>query len=428
MRKRLTRREFGRTAGAAGIVAAASQALPAPAIAQARPKLVVIGGGPGGATVARYVAKDSKGAIDVTLIDANATHTTCFFSNLYLGGFRTYDSITHGYNKLASDYGVNVVKAFAVSVDTTRRTVGLSGGDKVSYDKLVVAPGISFKFEAYDGYSDAATAIIPHAWQAGSQTQALKRQLVAMDDGGVFLIAPPPNPFRCPPGPYERVSMVAHYFKQHKPKSKIIVVDAKDKFSKQGLFEEGWAKHYDGMIEWLPLNITGGVKAVDVKGMTLRTGGESFKGDVINVIPPQKAGAIAMAAGLANDSGWCPIDPFTMASTLVSNVHVVGDSSIAAAMPKSGFSANSQAKVCAMAVRHALTGSKSFPARYRNTCWSLIATDDAVKVGASYEATKEKIAPTDKFISKTGEDAALRATTAEEAIGWYAGITADIFG
>jgi NADPH-dependent 2,4-dienoyl-CoA reductase/sulfur reductase-like enzyme len=291
-----------------------------------------------------------------------------------------------------------------------------------------VAPGIDFKYEAYDGYGKSAIEAIPHAWQAGPQTQQLKKQLEAMDDGGVFVIAPPPNPFRCPPGPYERISMVAHYLKTNKPKSKIICVDAKDKFSKQALFQEGWNEHYGGMIEWLPLKITGGVKAVDVKGMTLKTGGDSFKGDVLNVIPPQKAGAIAMAAGLANESGWCPIDPYTMASTRAPHTYVVGDSSIAAAMPKSGFSANSQAKACAMAIRHALTGSKAFNPRYRNTCWSLISPDNAVKVGASYEATTEKISPTDKFISKTGEEAALRATTAEEAVGWYAGITADIFG
>lgn len=425
MNRRLTRREFGIMAGAAGV---AVSSLGSPAIAQGKPKLVVIGGGPGGATVARYVAKDAKGAIDVTLVEANAKHTTCFFSNLYLGGFRTFDSITHGYDKLASEYGINVVQGFANGVDAAKRTVSLTGGEKIPYDKLVVAPGIDFNFEAYEGYSEAATSTITHAWKAGLQTQILKRQLEAMDDGGVFVIAPPPDPFRCPPGPYERISMVAHYFKQHKPKSKIICVDAKEKFSKQGLFQEGWDAHYGGMIEWLPLKITGGVKAVDVKGMTLMTDGDNFKGDVINVIPPQKAGNIALAAGLANESGWCPIDPFTMASKRVPHVYVVGDSSIASAMPKSGFSANSQAKSCAMAIRHALTDSKTFDPRYSNTCWSLISTNNAVKVGASYKATSEKIDVTDSFISKTGEDEALRATTAEEAFGWYDGITADIFG
>ena len=425
MNRRFTRREFGIMAGAAGI---AASGLAAPAIGQSKPKLVVIGGGPGGATVARYVAKDSKGAIDVTLIEANPTHTTCFFSNLYLGGFRTFDSITHGYDKLKSGYGINVVQGFAAGVDSGKRVVSLSDGTEVSYDKLVVAPGIDFIYEAYDGYDKSSIEAIPHAWQAGPQTRLLKNQLEAMDDGGVFVIAPPPNPFRCPPGPYERISMVAHYLKTNKPKSKIICVDAKDKFSKQALFQEGWQAHYAGMIEWLPVNITGGVKAVDVKGMTLKTGGDDFKGDVVNVIPPQRAGAIAVAAGLTDESGWCPIDPFTMASSRVPNVYVIGDSSIAGQMPKSGYSANSQAKSCAMAVRHALTGSKAFEPRYSNTCWSLISAGNAVKVGASYKATKEKIASTDTFISKTGEDEALRATTAEEAFGWYDGITADIFG
>jgi NADPH-dependent 2,4-dienoyl-CoA reductase/sulfur reductase-like enzyme len=422
MNRKFTRREFGIMAGVA------ASTLAAPAIAQGKPRLVVIGGGPGGGTVARYVAKDSKGAVDVTLIEANARHTTCFFSNLYIGGMRSFDSITHGYDKLASGYGINVIKGFAIGVDAAKRTVTIAGGQTVPYDKLVVAPGIDFKYEAYEGYSKAATETITHAWQAGPQSQILRRQLEAMDDGGVFVIAPPPNPFRCPPGPYERISLVAQYFKQNKPKSKIIAVDAKDKFSKQALFQEGWAKYYEGLIEWLPLNITGGVKAVDVKGMTLHTGGESIKGNVINLIPPQKAGAIATAAGLANETGWCPIDPFTMASTRVPHTYVLGDSSIAAAMPKSGFSANSQAKACAMAIRAELTGSRAFPPRYSNTCWSFVATGDAVKVGASYEASKEKIAKTDGFISKTGEDAATRTATAEEAEGWYAGISADIFG
>ncbi len=425
MNRRLTRREFGLLGGAAGVTAVA---LGTPAIAQARPKLVVIGGGPGGATVARYVAKDAKDKVDVTLIEANATHTTCFFSNLYIGGLRTFESITHGYGKLAGDYGINVIRDFAIAVDPAARTVRLRGGDTVSYDRLVVAPGIDFRYEAYEGFDENATKTMPHAWQGGPQSQILRSQLEAMADGGTFVIAPPPNPFRCPPGPYERISLVAQYFKQNKPRSKIIVVDAKSKFSKQALFQEGWARHYPEMIEWLPVDITGGVKAVDVKGMTLITGGDNFRGDVVNLIPPQKAGAIAHAAGLADESGWCPVDPFTMASKRQPNIHVLGDASIAGDMPKSGFSANSQAKACAMAVRAALTGSRAFDPRYSNTCWSLIANGDGVKVGASYKATEEKIASFDNFISATGEDDATRAATAAEAVDWYGAITADIFG
>lgn len=239
---------------------------------------------------------------------------------------------------------------------------------------------------------------------------------------------PPPNPYRCPPGPYERVSMVAHYLKQNNPRAKIIVLDSKEKFSKQALFEEGWQKHYPDMIEWIPVSISGGVSQVDPAAMELETQLETFKADVANVIPAQKAGRIAELAGLANETGFCPIVPATMQSQLDESIHVVGDASIAGDMPKSGFSANSQAKTAAIAARSALTGSKTYPARFASTCWSLIATDDGVKVGARYEVTDGKIAKTEGFISNTGADAALRKQTYEESLGWYAGITKDMFG
>lgn len=419
----ITRRNFIKLAGGATAVGA----LGFPHISLgASKKVVVIGGGIGGATAAKYIRR-MDASIDVTVIEPNKDYYTCFMSNEVLSGERSIDSIRFGYDGLKS-HGVKVVHDMVVGIDPKARKVTTKGGQSFAYDRCIVSPGVDFRWDAIGGYDEKVAESIPHAWKAGQQTVTLRKQLEAMPNGGTFVIAPPPNPFRCPPGPYERISMVAHYFKQHKPKSKIICVDAKDKFSKQGLFQEGWDAHYAGMIEWLPLKITGGVKAVDVKGMTLMTDGDNFKGDVINVIPPQKAGNIAIAAGLANESGWCPIDPFTMASKRAPNIYVIGDSSIAAAMPKSGFSANSQAKSCAMAIRHALTGSKTFEPRYSNTCWSLISTDNAVKVGASYKATEENIASTDTFISKTGEDEALRAATAKEAFGWYDGITADIFG
>ena len=423
----MNRREFGRIAGAAGVVGAASIA-GAPKVHAAKPQVVVIGGGPGGATVAHYLAKDSKGAIDVTLVEANKMHTTCFFSNLYLGGFRDFASITHGYGKLAK-MGVKVVHAWAKMIDAGKKQVVLADGTALGYDACVVSPGIDFKWDTIEGYDAEVAKKIPHAWQAGPQTRMLKQQLEAMADGGTFVIAPPPNPFRCPPGPYERVCMVAHYMKTHKPKSKIIVFDAKNKFSKQALFQDGWAKHYPGMIEWVPAEISdGGVKSVDAGAMTVTAGGEKTKGAVINIIPAQKAGAIAFASGLTNDSGWCPVTPGTMESKNAPGVYVLGDSSIASAMPKSGFSANSQAKVCALAVRHALTGSKTFPPRYRNTCWSLISPNNGIKVGASYKDGGTKIAKISGFISKVGEDDDVRGATASEANGWYDAITKDIFG
>ncbi|MGI9485778.1 MAG: FCSD flavin-binding domain-containing protein [Geminicoccaceae bacterium] len=419
----LTRRRFGLG------VAAGTTLLAAPAIlrAQSAGRVVVIGGGAGGGTVAKYVKKDAPD-LDVTLIEANAQYTTCFYSNLYVGGIRDFDSITHSYDGLAG-HGVNVVNALASGVDAAAKTVTLEDGSVVEYDKLVLAPGIDFKWEAIEGYDEAAAEIMPHAYKAGPQTQLLKEKVDGMAEGGTFVMVAPPNPFRCPPGPYERVCMIAKRFKESNPSAKILILDAKEKHSKQALFQEAWSNYYDGMIEWVPGDFGGKVTAVDAADMTITTeDGEAYKADAANVIPAQKAGMIAQAVGATDDSGWCPIDPHTMASTVVDDVYVVGDASIAGDMPKSGFSANSQAKVCAMAVRHALTGSDLFPARFRNTCWSTVAEADTMKVGASYEATDEKIAKTEGFISEVGESADLRLQTREEADGWYDSITADIFG
>jgi NADPH-dependent 2,4-dienoyl-CoA reductase/sulfur reductase-like enzyme len=239
----------------------------------------------------------------------------------------------------------------------------------------------------------------------------------------------PPNPYRCPPGPYERISMFAHVLKAKGHKNtRIVIIDPKKNFSKQALFMEGWEKHYPGMIEWLEPDMHGGVKSVDAKTMTIATGMETYKVAMANIIPAQTAGRIALDAGLANDTGFCPIRPETMKSAMDENIYVLGDASIAGDMPKSGFSANSQAKVAAMMIRGELAGARTFPARYANTCWSLIETDDTVKVGGSYAAKDGKIAATETFVSKTGEDAALRRQTSEENMGWYAGIVADIFG
>jgi NADPH-dependent 2,4-dienoyl-CoA reductase/sulfur reductase-like enzyme len=425
MTKTLTRRRFGKLAGATGLAAAALSTRPV--FGAGKAKVVVIGGGAGGATVARYVAKDAKD-IEVTLVEANRNYTTCFFSNLYLGGFRSFESITHSYDTLASQYGVTVVHDRATAIDPAKKIVQLNGGDTLSYDRLVVAPGIEMKFDTIEGYSQKASQIMPHAWQAGPQTRILKSQLLEMEDGGTVVIAPPPNPFRCPPGPYERASMVAHYLKNNKPRSKIVILDAKNKFSKQKLFEDAWVRYYPGLIEWVPLEITGGIEMVDTKAMTVKTTSETVKASVANIIPAQRAGRIAQVAGLADKSGWCPVEPATLASKLQPDIHLVGDAIIPGDMPKSGYSANSQAKTCALAVRVALTDAKAFPPRFRNTCWSLLANDDAVKVGATYKATEEKIAKTDSFISKAGEEDEVRAATAREAFAWYDGIAKDMFG
>jgi sulfide dehydrogenase [flavocytochrome c] flavoprotein chain len=407
----------------------ASVLLAAPTVwGQAKPRVVVIGGGAGGATAARYLAKDSDGALDVTLVEANPIYTTCFFSNLYLGGFRDFESLQHGYDNLASG-GVTVINDLATAVDRAARTVTLAGGTVLPYDRLVLSPGIDFKDGSVPGWSvDAHAEIMPHAYKAGPQTQLLKKMVEEMPQGGTFAMVAPPNPYRCPPGPYERISMVAHVLKERNPTAKILVLDPKDKYSKQALFEEGWQKHYDGMIEWIGPDFGGNAVEVRPETMEVVVDGEVTKVDVCNVIPGQMAGKIAALAGVTDEAGWAPVDPASMKSRMDENTWVLGDSSAQGDMPKSGFSANSQAKVAAMAIRGELTGSKTFPAKYSNTCWSLIAPEDGVKVGASYEPTPEKIASVESFISDTGEDAALRKATFEESLGWYAGITADMFG
>ena len=419
-----TRRDFGKLVGLAG-----AATLFAPNIARAATqKLVVVGGGPAGATVAKYVADGSKGAIDVTLVEQNPLHTTCFFSNLYLGDFWELDKLTHGYSAM-ENRGVNMVYQRAAQVATG--SVTLDDGTVLDADRVVVAPGIDFKFDEYEGYDEHVAATrIPHAYKAGPQTQLLKKQLESMREGGTFIIAPPPNPFRCPPGPYERISMAASLLKRRNPTAKIVVLDAKDKFSKMALFQDAWERHSPGMIEFVPGEFTGGgIASVDAKAMTITTKeGEEFEGDVINMIPAQKAGQIAIDSGLTGDGDWAPVDPVTMESTLVAGVHVLGDSSIAGDMPKSGFSANSQAKVVANQVRAAMGDGRAFPPRFRNTCWSLLGQDDGVKVGADYKSGDEKIAKTEGFISQVGEDADMRQATAAEAVGWYEAISADVWG
>jgi NADPH-dependent 2,4-dienoyl-CoA reductase/sulfur reductase-like enzyme len=419
---KMNRRHF---VGLTGL-AATTLAAPSLSFGQAKPRVVVIGGGAGGATAARYIAKDSKGAIDVTLIEASKQYYSCFFSNLYLGGFRDYASIGHTYDGLTNNHSINVIHDWAMSVDGTNKQVKLASGANVTYDKLILSPGIDMKYESVSGYSVDAQDTMPHGWKSGSQVQLIKHQVENMKEGGTFIMVPPPNPFRCPPGPYERVSMIAHILREKNPTAKIIVLDQKEKFSKQALFMEGWQDNYPDMIEWIGSDLHGGIKNVNPDTLEIETDLETFKADAASVVPAQKAGSIAMAAGVT-DGDWAPIIPATMASKADPNIHVLGDASVASAMPKSGFSANSQAKVAANAIRGELTGSRIFEPKFANTCWSLIDNDNGVKVGASYKAGAETIEVVDKFISATGEDAELRKTTYEESEGWYKGITSDMF-
>jgi sulfide dehydrogenase [flavocytochrome c] flavoprotein subunit len=422
----LTRRRFTALAGAS-LLSAAPLFAPR-AFGQAKPRLVVIGGGPGGGTVARYVNKESAGAIEVTLIEPQRTFTTCFFSNLYVGGLRDFNSITHTYDKVRGE-GVKVVHEAAAAIDRDKREVVLAGGQRLPYDRLVVAPGIDIKWDSVPGYSEAAAEAMPHAWKPGAQTELLVKKLNAVNDGDTIVMVCPPNPYRCPPGPYERASMFGHVVKSKGHKNtKIIVLDPKPAFSKQPLFQEGWEKHYPGMIEWQDPKMHGGIKGVDPATGEVKTDLATYKAALANVIPAQMAGRIARDAGLSDQSGFCPIDPESMKSKMDANIFVVGDACIPGDMPKSAFSASSQAKVAAMTIRGELASARIFPARYSNTCWSLIAPDDDVKIGGTYEPGDGKIKQASTFVSQKGEAAELRKQNYKESVDWYNGIVADIFG
>ncbi|MDD2866960.1 NAD(P)/FAD-dependent oxidoreductase [Neomegalonema sp.] len=421
----LTRRGFGKlTLGAAAF------GLATPSLAQgAAPRLVVVGAGPGGATLARYAAQG--GGLSVTLIDENPHHITCPFSNYYLGGLYPFEDLVQGFDKLKAA-GIEIVQGRAADLDREGKAVILADGTRVPYDALALAPGIDFKWDAVEGYTpEIAETLIPHAYKAGPQTQLLRAQLDALEDGGTVVVAVPGNPYRCPPGPYERVSLIAHLLKSTgRTRAKILLLDAKSSFSKQALFEQGWTRHYPGMIEWVPAEFTGGGFASLDAGARTVTGlsGEVFHGDVINFIPPQKAGAAARLAGLAGEGDWAPVLPETLQSAHDPDILILGDAAAQGDMPKSAFSANSQAKSAAAALRARLLGARAFPARYLNTCWSLIEVGDAVKIGATYKAGAEKIETAEPFISETGESAETRKATEAEAYAWYESFVRDVWG
>ena len=420
--RRTSRREFLKRAGAAVAM------LPLPALAQEAPgRVVVIGGGFGGATCARFI-KRLDPRINVTLVEASPTFIACPMSNAVITGLRDLKVQEFGYDKIAAD-GVMVNLAPASAVDAQARVVTLSNGARLSYDRLVLSPGIDIRWDGLPGYTEAAAARMPHAWKAGEQTLLLRRQLEAMADGGTVVISAPANPFRCPPGPYERASLIAYYLKTHKPKSKLIVLDAKDAFSKQRLFQNAWKELYPN-LEWISLSSGGKVTSVDPGAMTLITDFNRYKADVANVIPPQKAGRIAELAGIADRSGWCPIDPVTFESKLQPNIHVVGDAAIAGGMPKSAFAANAQAKVCAAAVAKLIAGGTPDQPKLINTCYSLVAPDYGISVAGVYAPADGQLKDVEGAggVSPLDAPSSARASEAQYANGWFKTITEEVFG
>lgn len=426
----MRRRDFIKLAGLS--FAAASLPVVVLSANSSTARVVIVGGGTGGASVARYL-KRADASIEVTLIEPNTTYHTCYMSNEVLSGERGISHIQVGYDGLKSQ-GVNVVHDMVVNIDPVSQLITTQAGHNFHYDRCVVSPGIDFKWETIEGYDEGTAERIPHAWKAGTQTTALRTQLEAMDDGGTVIVAPPDNPFRCPPGPYERVSQIAHYLKHHKPRSKVLVLDAKSGFSKQSAFEQGWGQLYgygsgDGMIEWLPSDPV--VSLDEQQGAVTTRSGFTHKGDVINLIPNQKANSLAFTTDLV-DGEWCPVDLQTFESTRYPNIHIIGDACIGSALPKSGFAANAEAKVCARAIAALLKGDAPERPAFTNTCYSVVGDDYAISVVAMYKLSHdgraiEKVANAGGVTPLDASDTDLKREV-KYAHSWYNNFVEDVFG
>lgn len=410
-------------------MAASAAIFPLPAFAQgARARVVVIGGGFGGAACARAL-KRADARLAVTLVEPNRVYAACPMSNAGIAGLRDLTLQEFRYNAVAAE-GVEMVYAAAETVDAAARAVTVTGGQRLDYDRLVLAPGIDFMWEALPGYSREAAAIMPHAWSGGEQMALLARQLAAMDDGGVVVVSVPVTPSRCPPAPYERASLIAHMLKTRKPRSKVIVLDAKDGFTMQSQFQNAWKALYQGVLEYVPLSDGGLVTAVDPKTMTVTTDFDTYKPAVANIIPRQTAGQLSGIAGVADRTAWCPVDPVTFESRLQPNIHVIGDAAIAGAMPRSASAARSQAEICAAAVAALLAGNTPPAPTLTSTCFSLIAPDYAISQGGRYQPVGDNYIEVEGSAALSPVDAPqeLRAKEAKDADAWFAAATGEVFG
>ena len=418
-----TRREVG------GLIAASAALLAAPTVlrAQTTARVIVIGGGFGGASCARAL-RQADAKLEVTLVEANKTFTSCPQSNEVIAGLREINAQYFGYDKIAAE-GVRVVLQAAAAIDAPAHKVTLADGATLAYDRLVLAPGIDIDFTALQGYDEAASALMPHAYKAGEQTLLLRQQIEAMPDGGTVAIAVPANPSRCPPAPYERASLIAHYLKTYKPKSKVLILDAKDSFSQQKLFEQAWNELYAGMIERIPLSQGGRVTGVEIATRTVVTEFGNYNPDVANIIPPQKAGRIAALAAAADRTGWCPIDAATFASKLLPDVHVIGDACLGGGIPKSAGAAQAQGKACAAVIVRDLTGRSSEPPPLTGICYSLVAPNTAFSLSGVYQPKGDLFAEVEGGrTSSLDAPRSARAAEADAATAWFKALTYDAFG
>jgi len=407
--------------------AAASLTFHRPAGAQSAARIVVVGGGFGGASCARALRRiDPK--LQVTLIEPARVFTACPFSNEVIAGLREIEAQQFSYDRIIAE-GISIVAQAVVKVDPRARRVGLADGNSLSYDRLVLAPGIDLRFDALPGYDEAAAARMPHAWKAGEQTMLLRRQLEAMDDGGLVAIAVPAGPLRCPPAPYERASLIAHYLKARKPRSKLIILDAKDAIPQQRLFENAWKELYPGMIERVSLSEGGRVISVDPMTNTIITDFGSYTAAVANIIPPQRAGRIAEIAGAVDNTGWCPIDPINFASKLVPDIHAIGDACFGGAMPKSASAASAQGRACAAAVANLLSGAAPAIPTLTGVCYNTVAPDYAFSLSANYQPRDGMFAEVEgSTTSPLDAPREVRGREAGDAQSWYKAITVEAFG
>jgi sulfide dehydrogenase [flavocytochrome c] flavoprotein subunit len=418
----VTRRDVAR-----GIAsAAAASALPHPLLAQGAARIVVIGGGFGGASCARTLRQlDPK--LQVTLVEPNQVFTACPFSNEVISGLRELPMQQFRYDRIAAS-GVTVIAQAAAKIDPQGRTVTLADGSLLPYDRLVLAPGIDLRFDALPGYDEATAARMPHAWKAGEQTILLRKQIEAMADGGTVVLAVPAAPLRCPPAPYERASLIAHYLKNNKPRSKVLILDAKDGFSQQKLFEAAWKELYPGMIERIALSQGGRVTSVEAATNTIVTDFGNYTADVASVIPPQKAGRIAEIAGAADNTGWCPIDPVNFTSKLVPNIHVIGDACIAGQLPKSASAAHAQGKACAAVIVNMMSGKPPEAPRLTGACYNTVEPGYAFSLSGIYQPKDGQFAEVESATSPVNAPREERRREAERAENWFKTITVDIFG
>lgn len=425
----MNRRDFNKILlGATALSLVTSSCLANMAIPKNKKRVVIVGGGFGGATAAKYLKKFSSDT-EVILIEQNKDYYTCPFSNTVIAGINKIKYIKHNYKTLEKKYKIIVIHEKVKKVDGTINSVILENGKIIPYTKAIVAPGIDFKYE--NGYVEGSELFAPHAYKAGAQTSLLREQLENMKDGGTFVMVAPKDPFRCSPGPYERVSLVAHYLKTNKPNSKIIILDQKNKFSKQALFQEGWENLYANMIEWRSAEFGGKVISVDPKNKIVKTEDEEVIADVLNYIPDQKAGKLAFDSGLTQGD-WCPINTKTFESKLVKDIYVIGDAAVAAPMPKSGFSANSQGKIVALQISRSLKNMPNVnPAKLANTCYSLVSPTYAISIAAVYEAQEDKIVDLKDLgaggLSPANAEASFRAQEAQYAVAWYKNQMGDVF-